>query len=177
MGAEELTADSSDDTDLVGRTCRAGFPRRSLPRRMELKKTGSEIQLRKERNTLRPRSNNRAAAVWVLIRDIRVIRASFIMLLGPLAAGAIALGIGFEFGRRVLWQPMGELIPDRLMLWGIGEVAEFIRIVGVIVEFLCSVCIGDQAPVSSADGVIAKVGRGDRRSLAGGCWIVQLRSQ
>ena len=78
-----------------------------------------------------------------------------------------ALGSGFDLRGGVSRQPLGEAPDRRLMSGFVREVVKFAGIAPMIVKFPCSVLVDDQAPVSGADRMIAKVGRRDCRSFAG----------
>ena len=83
-----------------------------------------------------------------------------------------SLGFGFELKRRIFWQPAGELISDLLVGRVTRNVVELVRIVLMVVEFLCPVFIDNQSPVAAADRVIAKVRRRDRGLVAWCCGII-----
>ena len=58
-----------------------------------------------------------------------------------------------------------------------GQVHKFIRIGPVVVEFLGSVLVGNQSPVTGPYRVVAKIGGCDGRMLSGFVWIFELREQ
>jgi hypothetical protein len=63
------------------------------------------------------------------------------------------------------------------MLGIFGEVLELVGIGSVVIEFLGSVLVGDQSPVTGSYGVIPKVGRGDGGMLPRCVRIIELRDK
>ena len=63
------------------------------------------------------------------------------------------------------------------MLGILGEVNEFVRVGSVVVEFLRSVLVRDQSPVTGPYGVISKIGGGDGRMLSRRVRISELRDK
>ena len=77
----------------------------------------------------------------------------------------------------ILGQPLGKLFNDFLMSGIVGQVVEFVLISPVIIEFLGAVFVSDQSPVSSTDGVIAEIGRGDSWPVTRCRGVVQLGNE
>ena len=90
---------------------------------------------------------------------------------------ANALGFGFEFCCWVLWQPADEVIQHLLMGGIICQITKLIWIRSMVIKFLGTIAIRNQPPISRADGVIAKIGRCDRRSIPVGRRVTELRDQ
>jgi len=63
------------------------------------------------------------------------------------------------------------------MLGIFGQVLELVGIGPVVVEFLGSVLVGDQSPVTGPYGMIAEIGGGDGGLLSSRVRIIELRNK
>ena len=85
-----------------------------------------------------------------------------------------ALRKRFYFGSGFGGNPPRELFSCRFMVRVSGQIGRFVGVCPVIVEFLRSVGVADVAPVAGPNGMIAEVGRGDRRPVSRGGGVLQL---
>ena len=92
-------------------------------------------------------------------------------------ADAGSFGLGLKLLCGVLGQPLGKFIEYRLVSRIVGKVPKFIRVIPVIVKLLRAILINNQPPIATADGVVTKVRRSDRRLSAVLLRIKQLRHE